>query len=226
VLATGFFLLVDLTFVSAALAKVADGGWFPLALGLALFALMTTWRRGRGRLLASVRGASVPLGAFLQPLFAHPPQRVPGTAVFLTATPDVTPHALLHSLKHYKVLHERNVFLTVSFEDVPAVPRAEGVRCEDLGGDAWRVTLRYGFMDRPDVAAALELCAPQGLHVEPAEVSYFLSREILVPGAGADRMAPWRERLFAALARNAGSAIDYFNIPANRVVELGTRVEM
>ena len=149
-----------------------------------------------------------------------------GTAVFLTSAPDATPHALMHSLKHYKVLHERNVFLTVEFADVPWVPPEERVACESLGNDCWRVKARYGFMDRPDVGLALELCGPYGLAFEPMDVSYFLSREKIVPVAGAGGMALWRERLFAVLARNAGSITDFFNIPTNRVVELGTQVEI
>ncbi len=227
VLATGLFLLLDAMFFSAAILKVADGGWFPLALASAVFLLMMTWRRGRAILLARLNEASVPLGGFLKSLFLEPPQRVAGTAVFLTSTPDATPHALLHSLKHYKVLHEQNVFLTVEFRDVPAVPDEERIACENLGRDCWRVRVRYGFTDSPDVGVALEMCGPFGLQVEPMELSYFLSREKIVPGAAAaGGMARWRDRMFAAMARNAGSITDFFNIPTNRVVELGTRVEI
>jgi len=226
-LATGCFLLIDVAFLSAALLKVVDGGWFPLALGAAVFVLMMTWRRGRAILLGRLNDSSVPLGAFLKSLFLEPPHRVPGTAVFLTSTPDATPHALLHSLKHYRVLHAQNVFLTVEFRDVPFVADEERVACEDLGRDCWRVRVRYGFMDRPDVGLALEMCGPSGLQVEPMELSYFLSREKIVPGAAAPGgMAHWRDRMFAVMARNAGSVTDFFNIPTNRVVELGTRVEI
>jgi KUP system potassium uptake protein len=224
--ATGFFLLVDAVFFAAAMHKVLDGGWFPLLLGAAIFAVMLTWRRGREILFSRLQSSSVPLGRFLKSLFLTPPQRVPGTAVFLTSTPDSTPHALLHSLKHYKVLHERNVFLTVEFRDVPWVAFEERVKCERLGHDCWRVVVRYGFMNQPDVGLALELCGPFDLQVDPAEVSYFLSREKIVPVAGSSGMAPWRERIFVAMARNAGSVTDFFNIPTNRVVELGTRVEI
>jgi KUP system potassium uptake protein len=223
---TAFFMSVDGAFLAAALHKVLEGGWFPLALGAALFTVMVTWKRGRELLLERLRGAAWPLGSFLQSLFVSPPHRVPGTAVFLTSTPDAAPHALMHSLKHYKVLHERNVFLTVAFEDVPWVAEVQRVRCEPLGHGGWRVIARYGFMDRPDIVLALERCAPFGLAFEPMEVSYFLSREKIVPAAGAAGMALWRERLFTVLARNAGSVTDYFNIPANRVVELGTQVEI
>jgi KUP system potassium uptake protein len=156
-----------------------------------------------------------------------PPQRVEGTAVFLNSTPNATPHALLHSLKHYRVLHEQNVFLTVEFRDVPWVAIEDRVQCHHLGHNCWRVLLRYGFMNRPDIGEALALCGPAGLQVDPEQLSYFLSREKLVPGS---KETGWirklRDSLFATLARNAGSVTDYFNIPANRVVELGTRVEI
>ena len=223
--ATGAFLVVDATFFAAAMHKVLEGGWFPLATGALLFALMATWRGGRDALLAKLRAGAVPLGAFLQSLLGSPPARTPGIAVFLTATPDATPNALLHSLKHYKVLHERNVFLTVQYRDVPWVPAAERVACEVLGRDCWRVVVHYGFMDRPDIALALELCGPHGLAVDPAEASFFLSREKIVPAPGRG-LRGLRDRVFAALARNAGTASDYFRIPPNRVVELGSRVEL
>ena len=176
-------------------------------------------------LVAQLRAGSGPLASFLDSLFVSPPQRVAGTAVFLTSTPDATPHALLHSLKHYKVLHDRNVFLTVEYSDLPYVPEASRVECEALPKNAWRVTARYGFMDSPDVPHALELCGPGGLQVEPMDVSYFLSREKIVPGSHKG-VGAWRDRMFAAMARNAGSITDYFRIPTNRVVELGTRVEI
>jgi KUP system potassium uptake protein len=224
--ATGFFLLVDVTFFAAALHKVLDGGWFPLLLAAGLYTLMVTWRRGRARMLQGLRTSSVPLRSFLASLFGSPPTRVPGTALYLTATPEATPHALLHSLKHYGVLHQRNVFLTVEFSELPWVRFEERVACEPLGNDCWLVRVRFGFMNRPDVALALELCGPQGLQLDPMAVSYFLSREQVVPTAGRGGKAPWRDRLFAFLARNTGSVIDFFNIPANRVVELGTRVEI
>ncbi len=223
---TGLFAFVDLAFFAAALHKVLEGGWFPLVLGAAVFFLMTTWRRGRALLFEQLRRGSPPLKELLGSLFEYPPARVPGTAVFLTSSPDATPNALLHSLKHYKVLHDSNVFLTVEFSDVPFVAPAERITCEPLEGNCWRVRALYGFMEPPDVAHALELCGPAGLQVEPMEVSYFLSREKIVPGAGHSGMPPWRERVFSAMARNAGSITDFFNIPPNRVVELGTRVEL
>jgi KUP system potassium uptake protein len=206
--------------------KVLDGGWLPLALGALVFALMTIWRQGRAELAERLRDGIVPLQAFLDSLLADLPQRVPGTAVFMTAAADATPHALLHSLKHYRVLHEQNVFLTVDFRDVPWVPADERVQCDRIGDGCWRLVVRYGFMDRPDIGHALELCGPMGLEVDPMEVSYFLSRQKIVPARGGSRLVRWRESVFAALARNASSVSDFFNIPANRVVELGTRIEL
>jgi KUP system potassium uptake protein len=226
ILATGFFMVVDAVFFAAAMHKILEGGWFPLALGAFVFFVMVTWRRGRELLIERLRGSSPPLAGFLKVLFLDPPQRVPGTAVFLTSSPDATPNALLHSLKHYKVLHEQNVFLNVEFRDVPWVPPEERVASERLAGDCWRIIARYGFMERPDVALALEVCAPQGLQVDPMQVSYFLSREKIVPGVTEKGLARWRDNVFAAMARNAGSITDFFNIPANRVVELGARIEI
>jgi KUP system potassium uptake protein len=224
--ATAFFMLIDTVFFAAAMHKVLDGGWFPLALGAIVFFIMVTWRRGRETLLERLSGSSPPLEGFLKSLFQHPPQRVPGTAVFLTASANATPNALLHSLKHYKVLHEQNVFLTVEFLDTPWVPVARRVASERLIDDCWRVTARYGFMEQPDVVLALEHCAPGGLQVDPMRVSYFLSREKIVPGTSAKGVVRWRDRVFVTMARNAGSITDFFNVPTNQVVELGTRVEI
>ena len=223
---TSFFAAVDFTFLAAALHKLFEGGWMPLALATVVFSIMVTWRRGRELLLEQLRDSSVPLLPFLKSLFQAPPQPVPGTAIFCTSTSEVTPHALLHSLKHYKVLHERNIFLTVEFHDRPWLQREDRVACEDLGKGCWRVVVHCGFMDLPDIAHALELCGSHGLQVDPMEVSYFLSREKAVPGVSGKGMALWRDRMFAAMARNAGSTSDFFNIPANRVVELGTRIEI
>ena len=226
--ATGFFFTIDGAFFSAAMFKVREGGWFPLALGALVLVVMTTWRRGREIMFTRLRESTVPLDSFLESLFRDPPQRVEGTAVFLTATPDVVPHALLHNLYHNKVLHERVVFLTVQVKDVPWVPFEERVRVEPLGKECYRVTLDFGFMNRPDVWQSLsELCPAQGMTFELMQTSFFLSRQIVVPMAGlAGGMALWRERMFAAMMRNSGSAIEYFNIPTNRVIELGTQVEI
>jgi KUP system potassium uptake protein len=225
--ATGFFVVVDASFFSASLLKVFDGGWFPLVAGAAVFTLMVTWRRGRAILLARLKQSSVPLGTFLESLLRDPPARVSGTAVFLTSTPGVVPHALLHNLVHNKVLHERVVFLTVVIREVPWVPAKERVNIEDLGNNCFQLTVTFGFKDRPDVMAALELCREQELEFRTLETSFFLSRETVIPSArNGEGMALWRERLFAAMARNAGSAVEYFNLPANRVIELGTQIEI
>jgi KUP system potassium uptake protein len=226
VLATAFFMLVDATFFAAALHKVTDGGWFPLALGALVFVVMTTWRRGREMLRKRLLDASPPLDGFLTSLFLHPPQRVPGTAVFLTSSPYATPNALLHSLKHYKVLHAQNVFMTVEFRDVPWMCADDRVACEALRDDCWRVCARYGFMEPADAGLALELCAAHGLQLDPAQVTYFVSREKIVPGTAHAGASRWRDRLFAAMARNAANMTDFLNIPTNRVVELGTRIEL
>jgi KUP system potassium uptake protein len=223
-IATGFFMLVEVTLFGAALLKIHEGGWFPLALGAAVFVVMMTWRRGREIMNERLKVDSVPLDALLKSLLREPPQRVAGTAVYLTASSDVTPQALLHSLKHFQTLHDRVVFLTIEFREVPWVPFEERLVCERLGGNCWRVRVRYGFMNRPDVTRALEHCGAFGLDIDAMETSYFVSRQRVVPSAGPGGMALWRERIFAAMARNAGNVTDYFNIPANRVIELGTRV--
>jgi KUP system potassium uptake protein len=188
---------------------------------------MTTWRRGREVMFQRLADASVPLEPFLKSLLKDPPNRVPGTAIFLTATPDSTPHALLHNLNHNRVLHERVVFLTVETRDVPWVTMADRVRVERLGHGCWRMRVRYGFMNRPDIMRAMELCGALGLEFDLMETSFFLSRQQIVPSPGGiSTMARWRERMFAAMARNAGNVTDYFNIPTNRVIELGTRIEI
>jgi len=225
--ATGFFLLADVAFFASTLTKVDDGGWFPLVIGACVFVVMTTWRRGREVMFERLNESSVPLEPFLKSLFAEPPPRVPGTAIFLTATPEATPHALLHNLNHNKVLHERVVFLTVETHDVPWVPFEDRVECHRLGNGCWRVHVRYGFMNRTDVVRALELCGALGLEFDMMQTSFFLSRQQVIPSSGGpSSMAHWRERMFAAMARNATNVTDYFNIPANRVIELGTRVQI
>ena len=227
VFATGFFIVVDLAFFSSTLLKVADGGWFPLVIGGGVFILMRTWRRGREIMFERLRASSVPLDGFLESLFRDPPVRVPGTAIFLTATPEATPHALLHNLNHNKVLHERVVFLTVEMADVPWVTFQKRVAVTKLGHGCWRMKVRYGFMNEPDIAQALEIAGAFGLEFDMMTTSFFLSRETVVPvEALPGGMALWRERLFATMARNAGNAADYFKLPTNRVIELGTKVEI
>ncbi len=227
IFATGFFFAIDLAFFGSAMLKVPHGGWFPLAVGAGVFVIMTTWRRGREVMFQRLNDSAVPLGPFLESLFKEPPNRVDGTAIFLTATPEATPHALLHNLNHNKVLHERVVFLTVEIRDVPWVSFEERATVERLGHGCWRVRLRYGFMNRPDVMRALDVCGSLGLEFDMMQTSFFLSRQQVVPGSGGpSTMARWRERMFATMARNAGNVTDYFGIPTNRVIELGTRVEI
>ena len=227
VAATGFFFVIDAAFFASAMLKVPHGGWFPLLIGIAMFVIMSTWRRGREVMFERLNRAAVPLEPFLQSLFRDPPHRVPGTAIFLTATPDATPHALLHNLNHNQVLHERVVFLTVEIRDVPWVPFDERVTLRRLGNGCWMVRMRYGFMNRPDVTRALELSGMLGLEFDLMQTSFFLSRQQVVPGArGPSSKSRWRERMVAAMARNSGNDTDSFNLPTNRVIELGTRVEI
>ena len=225
-IATAFFFVVDVAFFSASLLKLGEGGWFPIAVGAAVFTLMATWRRGREILITRLKQSSVPLEAFLESLFRSPPFRVSGTAVFLTSTPNAVPHAMLHNLAHNKVLHERVVFLTVVVRDVPWVPTQERVYIEPLGNECYRLTVTFGFKDQPDVMQALELCRDQGMEFQTLQTSFFLSRETVIPSIRTEGMALWRERLFATLARNAGSPVEYFNLPANRVIEVGTQIEI
>ncbi len=218
------FLGVDIAFFSATTVKVVAGGWFPLLIGGLVFTLMTTWKRGRAQLNERVRTDTIPLDAFVQTLFHSPPQRVGGTAVFLTTWLDGVPRALLHNLIHNKVLHERVVLLKVETADEPYVPDDERLVLEELDYGFYRLKVKYGFKDDPDIPAALALCAEKDLSFEMMETSFFLGRETLIPTVEAG-MPTWREKLFVLLFRNAGSAADYFRIPPNRVVELGTQVE-
>ena len=224
--ATAFFFVIDAVFFSATMLKVPDGGWFPLAIGGCVFVVMTTWRNGRRIMFERLRKVSVPLDPFLKSLFIDPPQRVPGTAVFLTATPEATPHALLHNLSHNKVLHERVVFLTAEVSDEPWVPFNRRVEISRLGHGCWRMTVRFGFMNEPDITQTLEIAESLGLEFDMMTTSFFLSRESVVPVGQGEGMALWREKLFAMMSRNAGNAADYFKLPINRVIELGTKVEI
>ena len=223
--ATAFFLCIDGLLVSACAVKFFDGGWFPLALGLLLFGVMATWARGRALLLAGIRRDGLDLQAFVDGLDPAGMPRAGRTAVYAVADAGTVPQALLHNLKHNQVLHERNVVLTVVFRDVPWVAPEQRVQVQALGHDFWRVTLHFGFMDTPDVPQALKLAEAQGLRVPLFETTYFLSRETVVPTPGGG-MANWRERLFAAMSRNAGGVVEYFRLPDNAVVELGTRVQI
>ena len=227
VLATGFFIIVDAAFFSASMLKVAEGGWFPLLMAALIFTVMSTWRRGRQILVQRLQSSAIPLDPFVASLFADPPMRVHGTAIFMAADRDAVPHALLHNLSHNKVIHERVVFLTVTIDDVPWLPMEERCKVEPMGHECYRILMRFGFKDRPDVTKALELCKPLGLEFHIMETSFFLNRETLIPVLDTwGGMALWRERMFAAMARNASSVTDYFNIPTNRVIELGTQIEI
>jgi len=225
--ATVFFFVIDATFFSANLLKIAQGGWFPLAIGLIMFAVMTTWGRGWEMMLgeAKIRAGTTPLKPFLESLLARSPVRVGGTAIFLSPDPNGVPHALLNNLMHNQVLHRRVVFLTVANKEVPWVAERERVSVQTLCRDCYHVTIAYGFKDEINLPRALEACKPYGLVFEPSETSYFLSRATVVPTRGKG-MALWRERLFAVMLHNVGNVAAYLKLPANRVVELGSRVEL
>ena len=220
------FVLIDVAFLSANLVKFLEGAWFPLALGLVAFTLMRTWRRGRELLHAEIRKEGIQLDSFLPGLMLAPPVRVPGTAVFLTAQKEVVPHALLHNLKHNKVLHERNVFLTVETLSVPVAPKDKRLKIEPIGDNFYRVLVRFGFVEIPDVPLALmRSCDGGGTYFDPMDTTYFASRETIVAGAHRG-MAFWRDKLFAIMHRNAAPATNFFRIPGNRLVELGAQVEI
>ena len=219
----GTFFLIDATFFGANLLKVPEGGWVPLIFGVALMALMTSWRRGRDLLLARWKQDSLPLASFLARLPQSRTVRVPGLAVFLTGNPDYVPAALLHNLKHNKVLHERVLFVTVENLDEPSVVPARRTEVHELAPGIHRVALRYGFMESPDIPSALEALRDRGVAFDPMQASYFLGREVLVP-AMVPKMPWWRLWLFLVMARNAVPPTEFFRIPSDRVVELGVRV--
>jgi KUP system potassium uptake protein len=223
--ATAVFFAIDLVFFSANVIKVIDGGWFPLLIGVVMFMLMMTWKEGRALLSERLRSDAIDLRPFLEAVFSSPPLRVAGTAVFLNADAGTTPNALLHNLKHNKVLHQQNLFVTVRSHEVPTIAEKERLEIESLGNDCWQVMLHLGFKDEPDVPAALKLLTQHGVQLDDMETSYFLSRDIVIPTIGGG-MAPWREKLFASMHRNAAGAADFLSLPTNRVVELGSKVEI
>jgi KUP system potassium uptake protein len=223
--ATAVFLLIDLVLVAGCAIKFVDGGWFPIVAGLLLFVVMSTWYRGRKLLMATIHADGLALPAFIDGLNNTASVRVERTAVYPVADASMVPHALLHNMKHNQVLHSKNVIVTAVFDDVPWVSEDQRVSVTALGQGFWRVALHFGFMDTPDVPKALELCAARGLDVAYFETSYFLSRDTVVSTDGSG-MARWRERLFIMMTRNAGSAAEYFRLPGNAVVELGTRVQI
>ncbi|NMM37797.1 MAG: potassium transporter Kup [Glaciimonas sp.] len=223
--ATGFFFVIDLAFLSANALKILHGGWFPLLLGGIMFVVMMTWKRGRELVRANLQKHAIPLEDFLASLFTDPPIRVPGLAIFMRGPGDGVPHAMLHNLSHNKVLHERVVFLTVYQHDVPWVPFSERIQINDLGHNCYQLDMHYGFKNTADIPKALELSKEYGFDFNMMETSFFIARQTVIatPGSG---MALWRERLFVGMSRNARDAADYYRIPANRVIELGTQVEI
>jgi KUP system potassium uptake protein len=225
VAATGCFFVIDIVFFAANAVKILEGGWFPILIGAAMFTLMTTWQQGRQLMSERLRDEAIDLSVFIESLFLHPPLRVPGTAVFLSAEKGATPFALLHNLKHNKVLHEQNVFVTVRHHEVPWIGFDKRVEVEPLGHDCWQVVLHFGFKNDPDVPEALKLLAGRGIVLDEMETSYFLSRDSVVP-TFAKGMWLWREKLFASMHRNAAAAADFLYLPANRIVELGSKVEI
>jgi KUP system potassium uptake protein len=222
------FLVIDVAFLIANGGKLLTGigAWVPLIIGLTSFTLMRTWRRGRALLHDQVRKEGIQLDVFLPGLMLSPPVRVPGTAVFLTADRGVVPQAFLHNLKHNKVLHERNVFLTVETLTVPVAPKDKKLRIESIGENFYRVTIKFGFMETPDVPLALmRSCDKGGIYFDPMDTTYFASRETII-GSKHRGMPLWRDKLFALMHRNAAPATGFFRIPGNRLVELGAQIEI
>ena len=219
------FLAVDLVFLTANFTKIHDGGWFPLTMGAIVFTLMTTWRTGRRILKERLRKQSIPLEDFIQQVGMHPPVRIPGVAVFMIGDQAVTPLAMAHNVRHNKVLHARNVLLTVISKEVPTVDESQRVEVEEVNGDFFRVVAKYGFMETPDILDILSACAEKNLVLQMSEITFFLGRETLI-ASGAPGMPIWREHLFSFMSRNAERATAYFNIPVDQVVEVGIQVEI
>jgi KUP system potassium uptake protein len=223
--ATGAFFVVDLMFWGSNALKLPHGGWFPVAIGVLMFIVMTTWKKGREILNEKLRTDAIDLPSFLEAVFVNPPTRVDGTAVFLTAEPGTVPNALLHNLKHNKVLHEHNLFVTVRSHETPWIGLNKRIEVESLGRNCWQVVIHYGFKNDFDVPRALEEMRGRGCELQPMTTSYFLSRDVVVPSIGGG-MATWREKLFAQMHHNASAAADFLNLPNNAVVELGSKIEI
>ena len=223
--ATGFFFVVDFAFWASNLLKLFEGGWFPLLIGGAIFTLMLTWKDGRRLLNEKLRADALDLPSFLEAVFVSPPARVEGTAVFLTADIGTVPNAMLHNLKHNKVLHVNNLFVTVRNHEIPWIGLDKRIEIDSLGHDCWQVVIHYGFKNDPDVPKALQQIKGRGCDLDPMTTSYFLSRDTVVPTLG-EGMAPWREKLFAQMHHNASGAADFLNLPNNSVVELGSKIEI
>jgi KUP system potassium uptake protein len=224
-LATGFFFVIDVTFFLSNMLKLVAGGWFPLLIGAGMFVLMLTWKQGRRLMAERLQQDAIELKGFLDAIFIEPPARVPGTAVFLAADVGLTPNALMHNLKHNKVLHEYNLFVTVRHHEVPWIGFDKRIEIDALGHDCWQVVLHFGFKNDPDVPEALKLLDSRNIPLPPMDTSYFLSRDIVIPTFGAG-MPIWREKLFASMHRNAAAAADFLYLPSNRIVELGAKVEI
>jgi len=220
----GGFLLIDLSFLSANLIKLEHGGWVPLVIAISIYSLMSTWKRGRMQLGAIQEAGALPLDLFLQGLARNPPVRVKGTAVFMTSSAEGVPVVLLHHLKHNKVLHETVILLSVTTRGIPEVPPERGLTLERLGHGFVRIVATFGFMQSPNIPEVLARAAAQGIPIPPMDTSYYLGRERLVL-TGHAKMHRWRKRLFALMSRNARSATEFFQIPSNRVVELGAQIE-
>ncbi len=223
--ATGFFFVVDFAFWASNLLKLLDGGWFPLLIGGAVFVLMLTWKDGRRLMNQKLKADAIDLPSFLEAVFVSPPARVDGTAVFLTGESGTVPNALLHNLKHNKVLHANNLFVTVRNHETPWIGLDKRIEIDSLGHDCWQVVINYGFKNDPDVPKALQHIKARGCDLNAMTTSYFLSRDTVVPTLG-EGMAPWREKLFAQMHRNASAAADFLNLPNNAVVELGSKIEI
>ena len=224
--AGALLLTIDLSFLGANLIKIEFGGWFPLVLGLGVFVLMTTWRRGRELVVREIKQGGLALEPFIANISEHPPLRVPGTAVFLTANQNSVPHALLHNLKHNKVLHERNVMLTVDMLETPVADASERIHITAMGNEFFGLELRFGFAEDPNIPLALSRCSRAGLPFDLMDTTFFLSRENIVADKRRPGMVLWRDKLFAFMARNAVPATAFFQIPGNRLIELGAQVEI
>jgi KUP system potassium uptake protein len=226
-LVIGSMLVVDSFFLASNAMKFTSGGWFPVLIGSAIFAMLMTWKRGRALMFRRLTEQGIPLKPFLEGLDSHPPVKVQGTAIFMSSTLDTVPHALLHNLKHNKVLHEQTVFLTIVTHDVPRVPQEDRVQLERLVNGFYQLEAWYGFTEQPDIDEILAACRVRyGMAFEVMDTSFFLSRETVIPTPDIRGMALWRDHLFAWMSRNATRATDFFNIPPNRVVELGTHIEI
>jgi KUP system potassium uptake protein len=220
------FIAIDLVFLTSNLLKIPQGAWFPLALGAILLLIMWTWVRGTQIVTVKTRKDSLPLADLIEMLRARPPHRAPGTAIFLTSDPDIAPVALMHNLKHNKVLHEKNIILTVRTTDRPRVSEADRVQIEPISDDFKKLVISYGFMEQPNVPKALNVCRKQrGLKFDIMSTSFFLGRRSIIPSAN-QGMPMWQDRLYIFLMRNAANPTDFFHIPPGRVVELGTQVSV